>query len=155
MTGFLSFIGGTAFRWLFGELIGYLKARQETQAELERMRLEHEQAKDRAEWQRQAVAEAAAAGIKLVEAKAEAQSMQAADDAFLSAIGGVNEASKRTDWIGAFNALIRPELAQVSIILLAAHAFWPQHVMITGIVGEVICGALGLFVGERIKQRGA
>jgi putative Ca2+/H+ antiporter (TMEM165/GDT1 family) len=153
MAGFLSFIGGTAFRWLFGEMIGFFKAREENRIELERIRLEHEHAKERAEWQRQAVADAAAQGIKVVEAQSEAYAARAADDAFLSAIGGVNEASKRADWIGAFNALIRPELAQVSIILLVCHAFWPDAVVITGIVGEVICGALGLFIGERISKK--
>jgi hypothetical protein len=33
------------------------------------------------------------------------------------------------------------------------HAFWPDAVVITGIVGEVICGALGLFIGERISKK--
>lgn len=169
MGGLLSFLGGTAFRWLFGEIIGFFKARQEHAQELERMRLEHEQARDRQQWQREAVQAAAQAGIRLVEAQSEAARGAAADAAFLAAVqsvGAVSEeagtVSERPGFVGwlaglavALNAFIRPELAQVSILLIAGSAIWPQHVVLTGLVGEVVCGALGLFVGERIRQRGA
>lgn len=155
MSGLISFLGGTAFRWLFGELIGFFRAKQEHEQEMQRMRLSFEQDAQRHQWQQEAIAAQAAAGVRVIEAQAQAASGAAADAAFLAAVQGIDTASKRADWIGAFNALIRPELAQVSILLLAGHAIWPDVVVLQGIVAEVVCGALGLFIGERIKHRGA
>lgn len=152
--GLLSFLGGTAFRWVLGELFGFLKARQEHKTELERMRLEHEQARDRQQWQREAIEAAAAAGIKVVEAQSDAARGAAADAALLAAIGGVNEASKRADWIGAWNACIRPALATVAILLLVGNALWPASVVLSVLVLDLICAVLGVFVGERIRARG-
>jgi len=168
ISGVISFLGGTAFRWLFGELIGFFKARQEHAQELERMRLSLDQEAQRHRWQQEAIAAQAAAGISVVEAQAEAASSSASDAAFLAAVQGVGaaasaagDAAKRGDWIGKFaafavalNAFIRPELAQVSIILLAASAIWPSAIVLTGIVGDVVCASLGIFVGERIRLHG-
>ena len=153
LSGLISFLGGTAFRWLLGELFGFLKARQEHKTELERLRLEHDQAKDRHAWQQDAIKAAAEAGIKVVEAKAAADSAAAADAAFLAAIGGVNEASRRADWIGAWNACIRPLLATVAIGLLVGQAVAPATVVLTPLVLDLICAVLGVFVGERIRVK--
>lgn len=169
MSAFLSFLGGTAFRWLFGELIGFFKARQEHAQEMERMRLSFDQDAARHQWQQQAIAAHAAAGVQVIEAQAQASAGAAADAAFLAAVQGVGALGAEAGavavrggfagWLAgvavALNAFIRPELAQVSILLLVGAALWPQQVVLTGLVGEVVCGALGLFIGERIKQRGA
>ena len=169
MGGLFSFLGGTAFRWLFGELIGFFKARQEHQQEIERLRLEHDLERERAQWQREAAQDAAAAGLRVIEAQSEAARGAAADAAFVAAVQAVGAVSEQAGavaqrpgfvgWLAGFavalNAFIRPELAQVSILLIVGNAIWPQHVALAGLVGEVVCGALGLFVGERIRQRGA
>jgi acetoacetyl-CoA synthetase len=92
-----------------------MKARDDHRMELERLRLQHDQDRDRAQWQREAMSAAAAEGLRIIEAQSVASAARAADDAFLAAIGGVNDASKRADWIGAWNASIRPLLATVAI----------------------------------------
>ena len=152
--GVLSFLGGTAFRWLMGELIGYVKARQDHSHELERMRLSLDLERQRADLQRQAIQQAADMQVRVVEAQAQATADRLAGEALAAAVMGVNEAQTRRDWIGAFNALIRPELAQVSILLLVGHALWPQHVTLTPLMLELMCGVLGVFVGERIRVKG-
>lgn len=154
-SGMLSFLGGTAFRWILGELFGFLKARDEHKAELERTRLQIELERERAILQRQAAQQAADLGVKIIEAKSEADTEAAAALAHLRAIEGVNKASERTDWIGGFNAIIRPELAQVAILLLVADAIWPDAITLTPLMLELFCAVLGVFVGERIRQRGA
>lgn len=153
MSGIISFIGGTAFRWLFGELLGFLKARDEHRAEVERMKLQHDLDRDKHEWQQQAMAAAAAQGIKVIEAQREAHTAAVADDAFLAAIQGVNAASTRADWIGAWNACIRPFLATVAILLLVGQALAPSVVVLSALVLDLICAVLGVFVGERIRAR--
>lgn len=155
MSGLLSFLGGTAFRWLFGELIGFFKARQEHQQEIERMRLSLEQDAQRHQWQQEAIAAHAAAGVKVIEAQAQAAAGAAADAAFLAAVQGVGQASMRADWIGAWNAAIRPALATVGILLLVGQSLAPAHVVLSALVLELICAVLGVFVGERIQRRSA
>ncbi len=153
--GLLSFLGGTAFRWILGEVLGFMKARDEHKMEMQRMTLQHDQDRDRALWQRESMAVAAAEGLKVIEAQSVAAKAQAADAAFLAAIGGVNEAAQRNDWIGAWNASIRPLLATVAIVLLVGQAIAPTWVVLSPLVMDLICAVLGVFVGERIRQRGA
>jgi hypothetical protein len=155
MGGILSFLGGTAFRWLFGEVIGFFKARQEHAQELERMRLSADLERARAELQRQAIQQAADMGVRIVEAQSAAAAEKLAGEAFLAAVQGANDAGKRADWIGAWNACIRPLLATVSIVLLVGQAVAPQVFVLTALTLELICAVLGVFVGGRIRANGA
>ena len=153
--GILSFLGGTAFRWLIGEALGWLKARDEHRAEMERMRFQLELDRDRHQQQQEAIAAHAAAGVKVIEAQTLSRASAAADDVFLAAVQSVGAAGQRGDWVGQWNAAIRPLLATVGILLIAANAFAPTVVVLSALVLDVICAVLGVFVGERIRQRGS
>ena len=153
--GLLSFLGGTAFRWILGEVFGFLKARDEHRAEMERTRLQIELERERAALQRAAAQQAADLGVKVIEAQSEAAAEAAAALAHLRSIEGVNEASKRGDWIGAWNASIRPLAATAAIFLLVGQSVAPSVFVLSAVVVDVICAILGVFVGERIRQRGA
>lgn len=157
MGGLISFLGGTAFRWLFGELLGWLKVRDERAAELAMLRLQHDLDRERHQWQQDAIAAQAQAGVRVIEAQSQAVAGAAANAAFLAAVQGVSTASARADWIGAWNASIRPALATVGIVLVAAQSIAPATVTLSPLVLELICAVMGVFVGERIhaKQRGA
>ena len=152
--GVLSFLGGTAFRWLFGEVIGFFKARQEHAQELERMRLSVDLERVRADLQRQAIQQAVDMGVRVIEAQSAAAAEKLAGEAFAAAVAGVNQAGLRADWIGAWNASIRPLLATVAIGLLVGQSLAPEHVVLSALVLELICAVLGVFVGERIRARG-
>ena len=154
MGGLISFLGGTAFRWLVGELLGWLKARDERAAELAMLRLQHDLDRERHQWQQDAISAQAAAGVRVIEAQSQALAGAAADAAFVGAVQGVTAATQRSDWIGAWNASIRPALASVAILLIAAQAVAPGAVLLSPLVLELICAVLGVFVGERIRARG-
>lgn len=154
MGGLISFLGGTAFRWLVGELLGWIKARDERAAELAMLRLQHDLDRERHQWQQDAIAAQAAAGVRVIEAQNQAARDAAADLAFGAAVAGVSTAQERPDWIGAWNAAIRPALASVAILLIAAQAFAPGAVVLSPLVMELICAVLGVFVGERIRTKG-
>lgn len=150
--GILSFLGGTAFRWLFGEALDFFKKRQELLHEMELMRLNHEQERDKHQWQQEAIRAHAEMGIKVIEAQSEADERRGAAEAFLAAVQGVNKASERQDWIGAWNAAIRPFLATVAIVALLGESMgW---MTLSALFAEVSCAVLGVFVGERIRARG-
>lgn len=150
--GILSFLGGTAFRWLFGEALDFLKRRQELAHEMELMRLSHEQDRDKHQWQQETIRTQAEMGVKVIEAQAEASERASAAEAFLAAVQGVNKAGERQDWIGAWNAAIRPLLATVAIVALLGESL--QLLTLSALFAEVCCAVLGVFVGERIRARG-
>ena len=153
MTALISFLGSAGLRWLVGELLGIFKAREDRKAEVEMLRLQADLDRERAERQRLAVADAAAAGVKLVEAQREASASDYADKMMLEAMEQIGRPSG-VAWVDAWNGSIRPALATASILLLIGNALAPGHIILTGIVGEVVCGALGLYVGGRIASTG-
>ena len=140
-------------RWLVGELLGIFKAREDRRAEVEMIRLQADIAREQAERQRQAVADAAAAGVKLVEAQREASAGDMADRMMLAAVESIGRPSG-IGWVDAWSGAIRPALASASILLLIGSAIWPAHVVLSPLVAEVVCGALGLYVGGRISLKG-
>jgi hypothetical protein len=153
MSGILSFIGGTAFRWLFGEILGFFKAKQEHKQELEMLRLSQEHEAQRAQWRKDEIAAQAAAGVQVIEAKAEADDRGFANSMTLEALRQIGQKSGIA-WVDAWNQSIRPLLATVAIILIVGNAIAPAHVVLSGVVLEVVCGILGLFVGGRIHATG-
>lgn len=155
MGGLISFLGGTAFRWLFGSVLDQWNKYQDHKHEMAMMTLQHTQDAERHKWQQDAIKAQAEAGIKVIEAETQKASTAAVETAFALAMQGVNEASRREDWVGGWNAVIRPLLATVAILLLAGESVAPGLIKLTPLFADVACAALGVFVGERIKARGA
>ena len=153
MTALISFLGSAGLRWLLGELLSIFLAREDRRAEIDMLRLQADLERERAERQRLAVADAAAAGVKLIEAQREASAGDFADRMMLAGVEAVGRPSGIA-WVDALNSSVRPTLAYVSIFLLAGSAIWPAHIVLTGSLGEVVCGVLGLFVGGRVHLKG-
>lgn len=153
MTALISFLGSASMRWLLGELLGIFKAREDRRSEVEMIRLQADLAREQAERQRLAVADAAAAGVKLIEAQREASASDAADRMMLAAMEAIGRPSG-VALVDGWNGAIRPALASASILLLVGSAIWPAHIVLTGALGEVVCGVLGLYVGGRVHLKG-
>lgn len=153
MTALISFLGSASLRWLLGELLGIIKAREDRRAEVEMIRLQADIAREQADRQRQAVADAAAAGVKLIEAQREAIAGEMQDRMMLAAVESIGRPSGIA-WVDGWNGAIRPALASASILLLVGSAIWPAHIVLTGALGEVVCGVLGLYVGGRVHLKG-
>ena len=153
MTALISFLGSASLRWLLGELLGIFKAREDRRAEVEMLRLQADLERERAERQRLAVQDAAAAGVKLIEAQREASAGELQDRMMLAAVEAVGRPSGIA-WVDGWNGAIRPALASASILLLVGSAIWPAHIALTGALGEVVCGVLGLYVGGRVHLKG-
>ncbi len=117
------------------------------------IRLQADLAREHAERQRQAVADAAAAGVKLVEAQREASAGDMSDRMMLESLQQIGRPSG-IGWVDGWNGAIRPALASASIMILVGSAIWPAHVVLTGALGDVVCGVLGLYVGGRVHLKG-
>ena len=129
-----------------------VKAREERNAEIAMLQLQHNLDREREEWRRQSVKEAAEQGVKLVEAQSVAAQYQA-DAMMLEAIRQIGVPSG-IKWLDAWNGGIRPFLATVSILVLVGSVLFPAHVVITGLFGEIVAGVLGSYVGGRVHVTG-
>lgn len=149
----LSFLGGSVFRMIWGEISSFVNKRQDHTFELERMRLQND-LDDRAHRRTQeAIRLQAELGVKTIEAQAESNVLTAEAEAFATAM---KDALKPTGvyWVDAWNGVIRPAAATIALVMwvckLAAQNFAMQDydLEITGVV-------LGFFFADRsLGKRG-
>lgn len=149
----LSFLGGSAFRSIWGELSHWLTARQEHRFEIDRMKMQGDL--DAATHARnlEAIRVQSELGVKTIEVQRDADLARVDADAFSGAVASVAKPIGIT-WVDAWNAVIRPLLASCAIIVLGqeivANGGTPtQHVLL-------ICDAiLGIYVADRsLAKRG-
>jgi hypothetical protein len=151
--GAISFLGGTAFRWILGELFGFLKARQEFKQELELRKLDREISKDQAAARKEEIIEAANAGVKIIEAQREATHENMLDKMLASAVEGVDKLTG-IPFVDAANKMVRPVMAYTAILMIVLQCVAPSYVAIAPAVMELFMAFLGLFCGGRITTTG-
>jgi len=112
----LSFLGGSVFRMIWGEVSSWYNKRQDHQFEIERLRLQAEV--DAAQHARnlEALRLQSELGIKTVAAKAEADVATAEADAFTEAMRGAFKPSGFA-FVDIWNGIIRPASASIALIL--------------------------------------
>lgn len=111
-----SFLGGSVFRMVWGEVSAWYNKKQDHAHELERLRLQNE-LDDRAHQRTQeALRLQNELGIRLVEAKAEADVATAEANAFAKVM---ETAFKPTGWavVDIWNGIIRPSAATIALVL--------------------------------------
>lgn len=153
LSALISFLGGSVFRMIWGEVSSWYNKHQDHKFEIERMQLQA-QLEDRVHQRTQeALRLQAELGIKTIEAQAQSNVMTAEAEAFANAM---KEAFKPTGihWVDAWNGIIRPAAATLALILWALKLGHQGFVMqaydmeITGVV-------LGFFFADRsLGKRG-
>lgn len=153
MGALLSFIGGSAFRMIWGEVSAWFTKRQEHQQELERMRLQEEleagrHARDMARVRLQA-------DLKVTEVKVQGDlAIQKTEaDAFVEAI---KAAAKPIGifWVDAWNGSIRPAMATVALAMWVL-ALYRARFIPTDWDLQLIAGILGFYIADRtLGKRG-
>lgn len=148
----LSFLGGSVFRMIWGEVSAWHTKKQDHEFEIERMKLQNE-LEDRAHQRMQdSLRLQNELGIKTIEAQAHAYVDQAEADAFTEAM---KNAFKPTGvyWVDAWNGIIRPLAASIALGLwclkLNAQNFAMQDwdLSLAGVI-------LGFFFANRALGRG-
>lgn len=148
----LSFLGGSAFRMIWGEISSWLTRQQDHTHELARMRLEALLAQEQHARVMESVRLQAELGIKVVEARAAAEVGQAEAEAWGDAVRSTGK-PVGVAWVDAWNAAIRPGGATWALLMLTLDAFAVANV---GDSAEQVCFAfLGVFVADRtLGKRG-
>lgn len=146
LTGLLSFLGGSAFRMLWGEVSALFDKHLEHKQEVERMKLieQFDEAKHRRELE--SLKLQAEQGVQLVRVQSDAK----IDEYEAKAWAAISESTGKIvgiKWVDAWNACIRPGVATWAVALLTADAYAlvtvPEGTM------QVAWVYLGLFAADR------
>lgn len=153
MSALISFLGGSVFRMIFGELSAYFTRKQDHQYEIERMKLQNDA--DAAQHSRnmEAIRVQAELGIKTIQVQADADLARIDASAWAQA---VTDVGKKTGiaFLDIWNGAVRPWLATMASILVVVQV--AQHSWIlTEWDMELVGAILGVYVADRqLSKRG-
>lgn len=148
-----SFLGGSAFRMIWGEVASFFQKKQDHEFELERIRLQGAMEAAQHDRNMAAIKLQSDLGIKVIEAQRDAAVSQIETDAWLAA---VRDVGKQTGikFLDIWNGSVRPALATLALIVVIG------EVIATGFVlsdwtRELVAAILGLYVADRsLTKRG-
>jgi S-formylglutathione hydrolase FrmB len=123
MSAILTFLGGGAFRAIWGEVASYVTKRQDAKLEIERMRLQGELDAAQATRNLEAIKVQAELGVKTINVQADADVARSEADAFREAMA---RAATPTGikWVDAWNSAIRPSFATIALSLWALSLYY-------------------------------
>lgn len=148
-----SFLGGAAFRMVWGEISGYLKQRQEHKQQVEMMRLQAELDAGRHTRDLERIRLQADLNVREVQIKGDLAIQKTEAEAFVEAM---KNAMKPTGiwFIDAWNGSIRPQFAQFALLMWFAKVIG-QGFVLDAYDQELSCAILGFFVADRtLGKRG-
>jgi hypothetical protein len=152
MTALLSFLGGSVFRMLWGEISAMLTKSQDHKHEIERMRLGDELSAREHARQQDAIRLQAELGIKVIEAKSEAAISEIEAEGWLEAVRGTTK-TVGIWFVDAWNAVIRPGTATWSLVMMTVGEF--GLVVLSENTISVCSAALGIYLADRnLMKRG-
>lgn len=147
LTTLFSFLGGSVFRMLWGEISAWLTERQTHKHEMERMRLQGEL--DAAVHARNldAIKLQAELGVETIRVQAEADIDRIEADGWLQAVKGTTQ-TMGVWFIDAWNGVIRPLVATWAVLMITLH--FAQSGWLLDENGWSLCGAaLGIYLADR------
>ena len=151
MSAIFSFLGGSAFRAIWGEFSRWMTARQEHKYEVQRMRLQSELDIARSNQQMASLRLQSELGIKVAQVQADAADRMADAEAFSAAI---KLAAQPTGigWVDAWNASVRPAVATVCIALWVASLYQRNWAMLAFDL-ELTASVMGFYFADRMLRR--
>lgn len=153
MMAILSFLGGNAFRLIFGEVAAYFTKRQEHAQEVERMKLQGEI--DAAQHARnlESLRLQSELGVKVIEAQRDADIDRFDVSAWAQAVADVG---KKTGirFLDLWNGSIRPALATLAMAVVLFEVC-KNGFILTDWDRELVGAILGIYVADRhLSKRG-
>jgi hypothetical protein len=116
MSAILTFLGGSAFRAIFGEVSAWLTKKQDAKIELERMKLQNQLDDAASVRNLNAIRLQAELGVKTIEVQSDADQAKVDAEAFKEAMERANMPTG-IKWVDAWNATVRPSFATVALFL--------------------------------------
>ena len=153
MMAILSFLGGNAFRLIFGEIAAYFSKKQEHAQEVERMKLQADLDAAQHERNQSAIRLQAELGVKTIQVQAEADLDRIDAGAWATAVSDVG---KKTGirFLDIWNGSIRPLLATIAIGVVLFEVIRNGFVL-NDWDRELVGAILGIYVADRhLSKRG-
>lgn len=149
----LSFLGGSVFRMIWGEVSAFFTRKQEHANEMERLRFQAE-LDDRAHERRmESVRFEAEQQVKVIRVQADAAVGQLEAEGWLEAVKATGR-SVGVAWVDAWNAVIRPGVATWGVAMLTLAEIDAITALSEG-TQSVIFAALGIYLADRtLGKRG-
>lgn len=152
LSAILSFLGGSVFRMLWGEISAWLTAKQEHAHEIERMKLQMQVDQAAFDRNQAALRLQAELQIKTIAVQAEANVAEVEVNGWLEAVKATGRAIG-VKWVDAWNAAIRPGVATWAVLMLTLEAY--AFIKLSEGSASVCFAALGLYLADRtLMKRG-
>ena len=153
MGALFSFLGGSAFRMVWGEVSAYFTKRQEHQQQVELMRMQAEMDDKRHSRDQERIRLQAELKVQEVQVVGDLAIQKTEADAFVEAI---RAAAKPIGiwWVDAWNGSIRPAMATVALSMWVL-ALYRANFVPTDWDLELIGGIMGFYIADRtLGKRG-
>jgi hypothetical protein len=153
LSALFSFLGGSAFRMVWGEIASWMQKKQDHKFELERLQLEAKMEGERHQRDIERVRLQADLKVGEIKVLGDVAIEKAAADAFTEAQKTLR-APSGIKWVDGWNGAIRPAMASIAL------ALWVFALMKAGFVTgdwdrELIAGILGFYIADRtLAKRG-
>lgn len=147
-----SFLGGSVFRMLWGEIASWIDKKLEHRQEMERLAQQEGFAAAQHARNLEAIRVQADLQVKVISVQAQSALDQIDAQTFLE---GVKATTVRTGvkWVDAWNAAIRPGVATWALVVLTAEAL--AWLAVNEGTAAVCYAALGLYLADRtLAKRG-
>ena len=150
-TTILSFLGGNAFRLIFGEIVAYLNKKQDHTLEIERLRLQGEL--DAAQHARnlEAIRVQNELGVKVIQVQRDADLDRIDAGAWAQAVADVGRQTG-LKFIDYWNGSVRPLLATLAVTVVVAEIARNGFVL-SDWDRELVGAILGIYVADRSLAR--
>lgn len=151
MSAILTFLGGSAFRMVFGEISAYFKHKQEMKSELARMELQGKLDAAQHERNMTAIKVQADLQVKVIQVQGDADVARTDAEAFREAMvrAAVQTGVK---WVDAWNGSVRPAFATAALLL------WLSALYVKGFVTDdwdrsLIGAVAGFYFADRTLRK--
>lgn len=153
MSALISFLGGSAFRMIWGEVSSYFTRKQEHALEMERMKVQGDLEAAQHARNLESIRVQADLGVKTIQVQAEADLARTDSAAWADAVAAVGR-STGIKFLDIWNGSVRPLLATIAIAVVLfeiikngfALSEWDR---------ELVSAILGIYVADRtLGKRG-
>jgi hypothetical protein len=155
MSAILSFLGGSAFRAIWGEVSAWFTKRQEAKLEITRMKLQGELDGAAHVRRLESVRLEAELGVKTIRVQAEADA-EAADAAIFREAMIASRQPTGIKWVDAWNGAMRPAfytLAFTILLLICFNARWEVAALQAAGIIELMFSIIGFLFADRTMRK--
>jgi hypothetical protein len=153
MSALFSFLGGSVFRMVWGELSAFFTRQQEHKLEVERMKVQGDLEAAQHARNLESIRVQAELGIKTIQVQADADQARLDVGAWAQAVADVGK-STGIRFLDIWNGSVRPLLASIAITVVLFEII-KNGFMLTDWDRDLVSAILGIYVADRsLGKRG-